>query len=286
MFFLINACSSTTFYQLYKTESSDTQKEAKSMIHENEDVKIIYNFWDEYGNSSFLLFNKTESDIYVDLKKSHLIINGIANTYFQNSTFAESSSSSYSIGSSSMTNYYKNMSIALINNSSFYGHSSSNIIETAASSLSSYLAKSKSTVAKGQSVIKTEQDVICVPSKAAKVFSGFSLNVNLFRDCDLLRFPPKNKIPSKNFNTNSTPFTLKNIISYGFEETRPESNVSIETKFWISEISNYPESAFTETRYSKFCEEKSNTKQSYFLFNGPDRFYISYKKRANEEFKF
>jgi len=280
--FLLSGCVTTTFYQLYKTESPDIQNVAEGMLFENDEVKVVYNFWDESGNSSFLLFNKTESDIFVDLKKSHLIINGLAITYFQNRTFSESTSSSFSIGGSTTSNYYKGISTALMNDYYFDGYSSSNIV---ANTVSSLTTKSKSTVAKGQAVSTVEQDVVCIPAQAAKAFTGFSLSNNLFRDCDLLRFPSKKKISTKQFSVNSTPLTIKNIIAYGNSEVSSDNFKSIETEFWVSEITNYPEPEFTEMKVPEFCGEKSKYQQKYFLFDGPDRFYISYKKSTTEEFE-
>jgi len=100
-----------------------------------------------------------------------------------------------------------------------------------------------------------------------------------------LRFPSKKKISTKRFGVNSTPLTIKNIISYGFAETNSDSYKSIETDFWVSEIANYPEPEFTESKYPEYCGEKSKYQQKYFLFDGPDRFYISYKKSTTEEFE-
>lgn len=284
VFFLLSGCSTSTFYQLYKTDSNDVQNLVEGMVFENEDVKVVYNFWDDTGNSSFLLFNKTESDIFVDLKKSHLILNGIASTYFQNRTFSESTSSSFSLGGSTTTNYYKGISTALLSGYYFDGYGSSNAIANTVSSLSSLTTRSKSAVAKGQAVTTVEQDVVCIPAQAAKAFTGFSLNNSLFRDCSLLRFPSKRQIATKRFNQNNTPLTIKNIISYGSDENPGDSFKTIESNFWVTEIANYPEPEFTESKYPEYCGEKSKYQQKYFLFDGPDRFYISYKKGPTEDF--
>lgn len=284
VFFLLSGCSTSTFYQLYKTDSNDVQNLAEGMVFENEDVKVVYNFWDDSGNSSFLLFNKTESNIFVDLKKSHLILNGIASTYFQNRTFSESTSSSFSLGGSTTTNYYKGISTALLSGYYFDGYGSSSAIANTVSSLSSLTTRSKSTVAKGQAVTTVEQDLVCIPAQAAKAFTGFSLNNSLFRDCSLLRFPSKRQIATKRFNQNNTPLTIKNIISYGSDENPGGSFKTIESNFWVTEIANYPEPEFTESKYPEFCGEKSKYQQEYFLFDGPDRFYIMYKKSTTEEF--
>jgi hypothetical protein len=269
-----SACSQTTFYQLYKTESKNVQKNSEGMVFENDEVKVIFNFWDESGSSSFLLFNKTESDIFIDLRKSHLILNSIAHTYFQNRTFSETTSSSISLGGTSTSSYYKGT------------FATTNALTNSIASLSTISSKSKSTVAKGSSVTNIEQDVICIPPKAAKAVSGFSLHNTVFRDCDLLRYPTKNKIASKRFTTNTTPLDIKNIISYGFDEALTGSFKKIEIGFWVSEIANYPYSEFTKTIYPEYCGKKSKYHQTHFVHDGPERFYIKYYKNTIEEFEF
>ena len=63
----LTGCTSTQFYQLYKTDSKDLKKTESVLISENDDIDIIYNFWSQNGNGDFLIVNKTDSSIYIDL---------------------------------------------------------------------------------------------------------------------------------------------------------------------------------------------------------------------------
>lgn len=284
LIFFITSCASSTYFQLYKAESESVRLDSDGMFFENEDVKVVYNFWDDAGNSSFLLFNKTNSDIYVDLKKSHLILNGIAHTYFQNRSFSESSSSNFTVGGTTTSGYYKGISNYLIN--SFYDNSSESSFYTGnTSSILSYITSgSKSTVSEGYAVTTIEKDVVCVPPQSAKPFTGFSLKNSLFRDCDLLRFPSKKEITSKTFDAESSPLIFKNIIAYGFEETEEDRYKKVETDFWVSEITNYPKEKFIESKYPEFCGEKSDYRLNYYIYDQPDRFFIKYEKGTTTVF--
>ena len=274
----LSGCASTTFYQLYKTESSNTETDKNGMIYENDDIIVFYNFWENYGNSSFLVENKTDLNIFINLEKSHLIINGMAKTYFQNRTFLKSSSTSLSVGSYFSSSYLNKRSTSFGN--IYYlerfgsAISQSNTIGT----FSSSLTKSKSTIAKGYSVSFIEKNIVCIPAKSAKIFDGFSLNGSIYRDCELFRYPSKTSIESKKFDKETTPLIIKNIISYGFIETELNNFKIVESVFWVSEITNYPSSVFYERKYPEYCGKKSLYSKNFYLFYKPDRFFIKYNK--------
>jgi hypothetical protein len=220
----------------------------------------------------------------VNLKKSHLILNGIAQTYFQNRKFSRTSASSFSHGGETTTGYYKGISNTLLNGFVFSGLSSSYSTTNTNSILSYINARSSSSVSEGYTVTSIEQDIICIPANAAKAFTGFSLKNSLFRDCDLLRFPSRKEINSKKFSQNSSPLTFKNIISYGFNVANSDSFKTIESEFWVSEITNYPKDEFIESMYPEFCEDKADYQLDYYIYDQPDRFYIHYEKGATTVF--
>lgn len=74
------------------------KQENNSLVYENEDCKIFYNLWAENGSMKFVLLNKTDKDIIIDMKRSFFIRNGAALGYFTNAEYAIS------------TNYYANIS--------------------------------------------------------------------------------------------------------------------------------------------------------------------------------
>lgn len=56
---------------------------------ENEDIKVCCDFWAEYGNSGFSIYNKTNKPIYVNLSTTHSIINLEAKTFYQGKSWTE-----------------------------------------------------------------------------------------------------------------------------------------------------------------------------------------------------
>ena len=264
---LLQGCASTTFYQLYKTESDSVKLEKNELLFENEEIKVVFNLWDNYGNSGFLIFNKTDSNIYVDLNKSHLIINGIAETYFQNRTFSETASSSVITGNSHTSNSLNK------NYSNHYGTSNFQSVTTGTLTTSS--SKSNTTLAKGFSVTYIEKDIEIIPSNSAKVINGYNLNNSLYRDCDIFRYPSPKSVKTKKFAPENTPFIFENIISYGYS---PNEIKEIKCNFWVSEITNYPSTEFTERKYPEYCGDKSQISMNYFIYSRPNNFYIKYNK--------
>lgn len=290
----LTSCSPNTFYQLYKTQSNALEENKKGVKFENADVTIIYNFWGNYGTSSFLIYNKTDSNIFVDLTKSHLIINGIAKTYFQNRSFGESSSFSYGTDHSySVTNL--NSYSSLVGSATFARNYASLISQTKiVSQKSSSTIGSKSAYKQGASVSYKEKKVICLPPHSSKIINGFRLNSSLYRDCDLYRYPTNNKIDlfnssskkiiSKKFNQDNTPLIIENIISYGFDEFDLLANNIIRNKLWVSEITNYPSTIFFETVTPEYCGEESQYSILHCLFEDPGSFYIQYSKEISPAF--
>jgi hypothetical protein len=275
------SCSSTTFYQLYTTKSTDVQSDENKMTFENDDVRVIYNFWDNCGTSSFVVLNKTNSDVFVDLSKSHLIVNGIATTYFQNRTFTESSralfNNGFSFGYGSLNKISNYNGDILFMNDLVTIDSQENT-----NSNSSFISTSKkSAIEKGQSVTYFEKEMICVPANSAKLITGLELNSNIYRDCNLLRYPSGKNINTGKFTEETTPLTIKNIISYRFDENGHENN-TIENNFWVSEISNYPLKSFLGRRYSEYCGEKAQELERYYLFSSANRFYIRYTEQSSD----
>lgn len=276
--FLVS-CSSTTFYQLYTTKSPDVQSDESKMIFENEDIKVIYNFWDNCGTSSFVVSNKTGSNVFIDLSKSHLVVNGIATTYFQNRTFTESSralfNTGFSFGYGSLNKFSNYNGDIRFMNDLVTIDSQENTNSTG-----SFISTSKkSAIEKGQSITYGEKKIICIPANSAKLIMGLPLNSELYRDCNLFKYPSRNEVKTEKFTEETTPLTIKNILSYRFNENGQENNV-VENSFWVSEISNYPLKSFLGKRYPEYCEEKAQEPERYYLFSDANKFYIRYTKQS------
>ncbi|WP_157754582.1 hypothetical protein [Salinivirga cyanobacteriivorans] len=224
------------------TTSDDVNKKNSNLVYENPDVRITYNLWSEHGNSSFWVHNKSNTDVLIDLNRSHLIINGVAHTYFQSRIFTTIDESSISAGQvSGLANRY-----------------------------------SKSELSIKHTEEKIEQEQVRIPPGAAKKVTGFSIMKNIYRDCDLIRITDRKENSMKKFTKDASPLVFSNLITY-----RRENNDAvlqkIEHEFYISQIINYPAGSFIDTRPIEFCGEKnSETVEEYYKFRDPASFFIKY----------
>ena len=71
---LLTSCS-TTFYQVYTTETSESiSKNKNSLIFEDDNCIITYNLWKHGGDVGFTFYNKTEEMIFLNLEESLLLM--------------------------------------------------------------------------------------------------------------------------------------------------------------------------------------------------------------------
>ena len=175
---MLTSCIPHNYYQMCTAASEDVDKQNNNLVYENEDVRVTYNLWAEAGNSSFWVHNKTSTDIVINLNRSHLIINGVAHTYFQNRVFTTVDESSISSGKSKATRYNaRQLSIK-------------NIEE------------------------RIEQKQLRIPPNAAKKVTGFSIMKSIYRDCDLVRITDRKENSIKKFTKDASPLIFRNMISY------------------------------------------------------------------------
>lgn len=81
--FLLTSCMSTTYY--YSTlESEDrymTKSENGNFVIENDSILVTYNFYGKNAPITISVFNKTNCPLFIDWKKSAVIIDGTAVSY-------------------------------------------------------------------------------------------------------------------------------------------------------------------------------------------------------------
>lgn len=262
---LFSSCS-TSFYQVYKTvPDANLQATEQGLVYEDEFCKISYNLWANQGDIGFLFYNKTDENIYIDLTESFFIANGIAQNYYKNRVYA----SSKSIASSVSTGAALSKSLSGFN---VFGLLQTNQVQA---------SKNVSTSgASGLSVSFTEEEVITIPPKTAKVIDEYSINSILYRDCDLHRFPGNNQIHTVSFNKNNSPLVFGNRIAY----TKGESTelTRIENDFYVNAITNYPESKAIESKTEEFCDQKDHNPTRYFKDATPNGFYLLYTKSRSD----
>lgn len=254
-FILISCSSSNTFYQLVKVESDDLNSSLYGYVYENDDVLVTYNFWSNHGNPGFKVFNKSDRILFVNLKNSFFIKNGIVYDYYKARSFS-TSEQGYISETSDFTN-----------DASIY------------SVYKQYQGVDAMSYAESRSVgLETsEQQYISIPPKSARFFSEYTILISPLINCDVERFPDEDEIQEVNYNKNDTPLTFRNFISYTLNSnSHLEDQKTIDNSFWISEVTHYPSDMFLTSRYRNICGEEVYDIVYNFTYKSPLFFYISY----------
>ncbi|MGD0581504.1 MAG: hypothetical protein ABR974_01010 [Bacteroidales bacterium] len=264
---LMASCMPLSYYQVYKASHDDklALKENRLVFQDN-NCEVFYNLWSENGNIGFRFYNKTENNIYLNLEQCFFVLNGIAYNYYQNRIFTNSSNmgttaSRYSSASKSITGFNY---LDLLQTNKVSGTNSVGVISTA-----------------GYSISYNEEKVVCIPPKTSKIISGYSINQSRFRNCDLFGYPSAKQIKTVSFSKDNSPLVFSNIIEYYINPS--DKHIQFENEFYVSEITNYPESEMFESRYDEICGQKSQTLTKYFKDVSSDKFYIVYEQGT--EFK-
>jgi hypothetical protein len=259
---LLTSCITTSFYQVYKAVPADKSIiKDNNLVYEDVSCKVSYNFWSEGGNIGFIFYNKTDNNIYLNLDESFFVLNGVAYDYFKNRVYTHSTSS----GATSSSAATASKSVTGIN---FLDLLQTNRIQ--ATSGVGLMSSS------GYSISFNEEKVVCVPAKTSKMITEYNINDYLYRDCDLFKYPTKKQVKSKSFTKADSPIIFSNRITYTIEQS--EEKVKFENEFYVSEISNYPEGEFFESKYDEYCGQKSTTTTRYFKNASSDKFFIKYTK--------
>ena len=292
--FFLSSCKTTTFYQFYKVSSiNEFSKGTNSLVFEDDNCKVLYDFWGQGGEVGFMFYNKTDENIYVNMKESFFINNGIAHDYYQNRQFTNSKTFSSSISYSNTSMYsYADLNAFGLNASksvsgyNYQGFKQTNTISLGITSILSAAVGISTTETKkvstshGSYTSYTENDIVCVPPNTTKVITEYCVTKTLYRDCDLRRYPSRSQIRTVKFTNSKSPFIFSNKIAYTVGKS--EKLLSLENKFYVSEITNYPKESVIIMRYDEFCGDKSNVKNEFFNNYSPDNFFIKYFKEKSK----
>jgi len=258
----LTSCMSPSYFQVYKTEPTDKSiLKDNSLIYEDDNCKVFYDFWADNGNIGFRFFNKTDKTLYLNLEDSYFILNGLAHNYYQNRIFTNSKST----GATSVNGFGASKSVTGIN---YF-----DLLQTNKLLTSSSIGVSAS---EGYSVSYTEEKIVSIPSNTSKVISEYSINSTLYRDCDLYKYPTKNQIKTKSFTKSTSPLIFSNRLVYKIENDLIP--IKFVNEFFVTEITNYAEADITERKYEEYCDQKDDITSLFFKDVSPNKFYLKYTK--------
>ena len=241
----LTSCSDLLYFQEFKVASVGGKENSDGIYFEDANCKVKYNFWSDGGNAGFEVFNKTESNLVIDLNKSFFIKNGYAYQYFQNRIFGNSSSTSVE-ATQTVSNY---------------------VMRT------NYSSRTKASVLKSNSTEFIEKEFVTVPPKSKVSIAEFSVENERYTNCDLKKYPSSKEINPLIFMQNGSPIIFKNIIVY----STTSSPVTIEHNFYVTEIKNCSEKVYLETKTKDACGRSYLEPKKIFKNEDVRRFYISYK---------
>lgn len=236
---LLTSCATTVYHQVYKAKTEKGSVK-ENIIFEDENSIVSYNLWAEGGEAGFVFYNKTENDITIDLTKTFFVINGESKAYYQNRTFSTTTTMGFSV------NRTNNNSI-----SASKGQSSSTTTTYA------------------------EIPIIVVPGKTLKRVTEYEIFSALYKECKYLNYPTKKTVTSLEFEKKNSPIVFSNIITYTINGIEKR----IENDFYVSEITNYPETMMYETIMKNECGEELMIPKKVLMQKGVDMFYNIYYRR-------
>jgi hypothetical protein len=285
----VSSCTTPNFYQIYKVTPVDDNIYVanKSLVYEDNNCKVAYNFWGEGGYAGFLMYNKTDKNIYINKAKSFFICNGIAYDYFLNRTFTQSSNFSSTLVN--RYNFANNSETVNANYSIFaigdYIYGNDNITN---GNTSSVTTSTTNGYYSGQSISIKESELVCIPPKSAKVIQEYKITASVYRNCNIYLYlpyyyntgnPNNEKMYTIKFMENDSPLVFSNCISYSVNDS--VNLINFENKFYVSEITNYREVDFVESKRIEICGERGYSLEEYFKYVSPDKFYIKYNKKVS-----
>lgn len=260
MLLLVGCSSVSYFYQVYETSLPQNVKmENSAMYYEDENCKIIYDFWNDGGDIGFSFYNKTNNNLYINLEESFFIKNGVAYDYYQNRIYQQSNMSSSSTSNLTSVMYLGVAESKALNSSSANQYSEYSI----------------------------EQKVVCIPPKTSKYIKEYKIVNALYRSCSLLRYPSKQPsakfINKEEFTDNNSPLMFGNVITYSFKNTSTDY-IRVNNTFVVKSIANYRDKDVNRVKKVKYCNEGYSTSVVFTdTISTSNNFYIKYSKIKKDE---
>lgn len=261
---LFSVSCTQSFYQIYTMNSKDLKMQDNSLLFENADCQVSYNFWSDGGYVSFAFINKTDRDIFINMNESFLVVNGNAHNYFEAKTYTYGSAFATTIG------YGESLGVSLSGKTGIW----SNKHYTASAGVAARISSGSSIM---NSVSRKEQEVVCIPANSFKTFSKFCLSPDIYQKCEEKVDYPSKKVSLAKFDSDNSPIMINNRLTYGFKSDNMDKH--IDNVFWLGEIENYSEKSAVERKSEKGCYDFVSKEIKLFKIGKPSQFYRHYQKR-------
>ena len=122
---------------------------------------------------------------------------------------------------------------------------------------------------------ETKKELIVIPPKATKAIYQYDVSNDRYKHCDLMDCPKERQIKPMMFNSDNSPYSIRNRITYTVGAS--DEFVVVENKFYVSEITNYPEREITEIVLAYNCGKVDESGKKKLIGQAPSKFYIRYQ---------
>ena len=261
---VLSVSCSQNFYQVYTMDSNDLKMQDNSLLFENADCQVSYNFWSDGGHVSFAFKNKTDKDIFINMNESFLVVNGIVYNYFEAKTYTYGSAYATTIG------YGESLGVSLSGNTGIWANKQYTASAGVAASV-----QSRSAIM--NTVSRKEQEIVCIPANSFKTFSKFCLSPVIYQKCVKKVDFPSNRASLAKFDSTNSPIIMNNRLTYGFKNDAMDKH--IDNVFWLGEIENFSEKSAIEKSDAKGCYDLVSKEIRHFKIGKPSQFYRHYQKR-------
>jgi hypothetical protein len=213
---------------------------------EIEEFEFIHNLWSKMGHLGCKVKNRSASGVTIVLTKTFYVSNRLAQPYFSDREL------SYSTGAGA----------TLAARNQYYNPYFSQANLAAASSASSTTKTYRNPIE------------IVIPANTYVDVGGFSITNGTINECDLKPHPTRKEATYLDSSKESTPVLFSNIVSY---ESGRETH-RVEHEFYISPVTNLPESKALESIYLDDSRKKLYVPKKVFSVGKPSSFYYEYVK--------
>lgn len=228
------SCMQPVMYQIYTVKPSSNQVINDDLIlFENDDIDVCYYFWSEGGNPGFVIKNKTDKMISVDLNKTFFILNDIAYDYYLDRTIT-------------------------LGNERIMSKSKSGAVFGAFNSLGFlYPSLIYSDLSLGLNASSSEsihdKEIVYIPAKTKKYFMEYNIVKSPNSACEL----QGGKVGVLNFSKDNSPISFGNIIAYRVGDDGDLKTFN--NDFYVSQIKNIKEKHEKIKEKIKECGKKNNS---------------------------
>ena len=255
MALFMTSCNKT-YYQIVDVKSANIQKENDHYVFNDGTCKVMYNFWSEGGNAGFTIENLSDEIVYVDLRNTFFIKNGMASDYFGSRCFSNGKSRQETNGKSVSAAAYGVWNVWPLDGLD-------GAISAQSSSFVSYGSNSNITV--------IEKPVVAIPPHSLKSFSEYKIMEDVIQDCSVNLMVFKNHPDGMTHTESDSPICFKNYITYRKGEKGEAKAVS--NDFYVGGFTNYFAQDIMKAKKSG-C--KNTSIKSHCDKYAPDRFYVKY----------